>query len=322
MKMIFPEKVKILLLLLTTVMCLAACRGKKDEENEPRAVTTKQVVAEVDTIIGVANIEPVGKILPLSVEVSGIVAEIYADANQSVDKGDRIIALDHQVQQRQLEQARSKLGTQQAVISAAQATLASQEVKLANARNTYERDQRLFNGGAETQQTLDDSKTQYEQLRKDVDAARATLVQQQRRLTELQTDLAYNQALLDQRFIKAPARGMVLSVDTKVGESVSSGTSLGDFAPEGGLMAVTEIDELFAPKVKAGQSAFIRPQGGTEILAKGKVFFTSSYLKKKSLFADKAENLEDRRVREVRVRLDSNSRILIGSRVECVIKMK
>jgi hypothetical protein len=52
------------------------------------------------------------------------------------------------------------------------------------------------------------------------------------------------------------------------------------------------------------------------------VIFTSPYLKKKSLFADKADNLEDRRVREVRVELSPKSQVLIGSRLECVIELK
>ena len=94
-----------------------------------------------------------------------------------------------------------------------------------------------------------------------------------------------------------------------------------DFAPEGPLMAVTEVDELFADKVKEGMSAYIRPQGKTDTLATGKVFLTSPYLRKKSLFADAASDMEDRRVREVRVLLDQHARALIGSRVECVIQL-
>ena len=95
-----------------------------------------------------------------------------------------------------------------------------------------------------------------------------------------------------------------------------------DFAPEGPVMAITEIDELFADKVKVGQPAFVRAQGDTVVLATGKVILAAPYLRKKSLFSDKADNLEDRRVREVRVQLDSSETLLIGSRVECIIELK
>jgi len=54
----------------------------------------------------------------------------------------------------------------------------------------------------------------------------------------------------------------------------------------------------------------------------GKVILAAPYLRKKSLFSDKVDNLEDRRVREVRVQLDSTETLLIGSRVECIIELK
>lgn len=307
-------------LLLVTLSLLAACGKKEEAAKQPP--TAQQVASEVEKIVGIANIEPVGKILSISAEVSGIVTQIYADANQKVAKNQKIIALDHQVEQAQLAQAQSKLRTQQAVIRSAQATLASQQVRLVNAKRNLERDQRLLAGGAATQQTLDDSQLQFDQLGKDAEAAKATAAQQQSRLAELRTDVNYYQKLLDRRFIKAPMDGMILSVDTEIGEGISGNASLGDFAPAGPLMAITEVDELFASKVALGQAAFVRPQGGTQVLARGKVIFTSPYLKKKSLFADKAENLEDRRVREIRVELQPDAKVLIGSRVECVIETK
>jgi hypothetical protein len=84
-------------------------------------------------------------------------------------------------------------------------------------------------------------------------------------------------------------------------------------------VAVTEIDELFALNVKLGQKAIIRPQGSDERLTTGTVILASPYLRKKSLFSDNAANLEDRRVREVRVQLDDPSKVIIGARVECII---
>ena len=81
-------------------------------------------------------------------------------------------------------------------------------------------------------------------------------------------------------------------------------------------------DELFADKVSVGQDAWIRNQGDTEIIAKGKIVVVGNYLKKKSLFSGKPDDLEDRRVREVRVELGDKANVLIGARVECVIQLK
>jgi multidrug resistance efflux pump len=125
--------------------------------------------------------------------------------------------------------------------------------------------------------------------------------------------------LTEEKTIRAPLAGTLLSLDTKQGAFLEPGKPIGDFAPAGPLIALTEIDELFAGKVQAGQKAFIRPQGKKDTLSTGVVVMTSPYLRKKSLFSDQPGDLEDRRVREVRVRLDRPEAVLIGARVECVI---
>jgi hypothetical protein len=86
-------------------------------------------------------------------------------------------------------------------------------------------------------------------------------------------------------------------------------------------MAITEVDELFAMKVKKGQRVLINVQGTYEMLSTGTVIYCAPFLSKKSIFNDRADNLEDRRVREVRVRINRPEAVLIGSRVECVINL-
>ena len=71
--------------------------------------------------------------------------------------------------------------------------------------------------------------------------------------------------------------------------------------------------------VKVGQKVNVNLQGTTTLLTKGTVTYCAPYLSKKSIFSDRADNLEDRRVREVHVRVDNPEAVLIGSRVECII---
>lgn len=307
------------LILAFSSFLFSNCGEKKDETIQKKAPTSTQVKNEVDKIVGIANIEPVGKILPISAETNGIITKILVEANDSVKAGQTLILLDYAVEESQLGQAKSKLATQQSVINTAKANVASTQVRLENAKNNFLRNQKLLEGNATTQQTLDDSKFQYEQLQKDVLALQATISQQESRLNELQADIQYHQTLVERKIIKAHTDGKILSLDAKIGSSVSNTTNLGDFAPAGALMAIVEVDELFADKIAINQKAFVRNQGSTENTANGKVIFASPYLKKKSLFADKAENMEDRRVREVHVELEKNSNVLIGSRLECVI---
>ncbi len=84
----------------------------------------------------------------------------------------------------------------------------------------------------------------------------------------------------------------------------------------------TEVDELFAGRLSIGLDADIRYVGSDSVVAKGKVIFLSPYLKKKSLFSQKANEQEDRLVREVRIKIEGESGLILNSKVESVIVLK
>jgi hypothetical protein len=111
-------------------------------------------------------------------------------------------------------------------------------------------------------------------------------------------------------------------LDITLGSLVTPQKSIGVFAPESPLSAWCEIDELFADEVEIGQKAYVRYQGTTDPLVFGIVSFAGPYLRRKSIFSDEVGDLQDRRVREVRITLDPETSLLFGSRVECVILLK
>jgi HlyD family secretion protein len=315
------KTIKITLVLIASLIFITSCGGVK-KEKAIEEVNQTSVKTKVTQIVGVASVEPLSRIVSLYSEVGGIVEKINYDINSEVKANDIIVELNSDVEEAQLAQAKSKLGTQQAAINVAKAQLASLKVKLENAQVNYNRNANLLKAGAITQQVLDDSKFNYESIQNDMEASEAGLKQQDAKVSELQADINYDEKVVERKQIKAPISGKVLSVDVKVGNNISNAQSIGDFAPDGPLIAITEVDELFATKVKNGMRAYIRPQGQLDTLATGKIYLTSPYLRKKTLFSDDATNMEDRRVREVRVLLDKSDKILIGSRVECVILLK
>lgn len=310
-------------ILLPLVVLLASCGGsdKKAETQAAAATAAPAAPIAVTQVVGIATIEPLNRILSINSEVSGIVREVLVQSSQHAAKGQALLMLDSDVERAQLAQAQSKLATQKAAINATKAQIESLKVKLANAKTTFERNKKLVAGNALTAATLDDNKFTVEGFEKDIAAQEANIVQAQARLSELETDIKYYETLVNRRKVVAPANGTVLNLEAKLGSNVTNTVSLGDFAPDGNLMATTEVDELFADKVRLGQAAYIRLQGSEDKIAEGKVVYLAPYLSKKSLFSDRADNLEDRRVREVRVELQANATVLIGSRVECVISV-
>ncbi|MFM8964215.1 MAG: efflux RND transporter periplasmic adaptor subunit, partial [Sphingomonadales bacterium] len=203
-----------------------------------------------------------------------------------------------------------------------EAKIAALELKIEIADTERNRDRNLANAQAGTQKAAFDSENIYKNLKAELTIAKADLAEANAALGETKMELNYTKKLSDKKNIYAPADGMVLNWDVKQGQAITIGNKLGDFAPKGDLIATTEVDELFAMKVKNGQRAAINIQGTKERLSTGTVVYCAPYLSKKSIFNDRADNLEDRRVREVRVRIDKPEAVLIGSRVECIISLK
>lgn len=312
---------RIFLLLIPTLFF--AC-GKNGEQaaGGPAVVRDSTVVLQVREVMGIAIIEPGARVSALASEAKGIVRDIAAQPGQHLRAGQVILTLDASVEKAQLQQANSKMAAQTEAVKAAEENRRLLQLQRTKARNDLSRDSSLHAGKALTQQALDDSRFRVRELEQQIQAQEALIRQQQARIGELQADIRYVQALVDQKTVRAPADGTLLSLDARSGQSLDANTVVGDFAPDGPVIALTEIDELFANRVRVGQKAVIRPQGKNDTLTTGTVILTSPYLRKKSLFSDKPDDLEDRRVREVRVQLDDPSTVLLGARVECVIALE
>jgi multidrug resistance efflux pump len=302
-------------ILLTLV--LSACGAKE----EKKISVEKYKVDKIDKIIGIARIEPAAKVSPIGAEIAGKIVQIHVKEGQFVKKGTLLVSLDQSLDQAQVQQSEAKAQTRQQRIKSLEAKITAIELKVNLADIERKRDRNLADANAGTQKAAFDSESIYSNLKADLAIAKADLAEANAALAEVQTERNYTQKLLDKKNIYAPTDGMILNWDVKIGQAVGIGSKLADFAPEGDLIATTEVDELFAMKVKNGQRVQINIQGTNEKLSTGTVIYCAPFLSKKSIFNDRADNLEDRRVREVRVRIDQPDAVLIGSRVECVIKL-
>lgn len=314
------KNVCIPILTVAAICVFASCGSRKEKAETAAADSTRTIDAK--QVVGVARIEPFKKVYSINSEVTGLVEELKAAAGDTLKKGDVILVMSNTVEKAQLEQSNSKLATQNESIASLEATRRSVETKLKNAETTYHRNGNMLAQGAITQQALDDSRSDFESLRNDYQAALANLGEARAKINEMKADIGYYRAVFQKKTLTAPENGTLLSMEVRPGMNISGNTLVGDFAPEGPLIAITEVDELFASRVKPGQNAYVRPQGSSEVLSTGKVVFAAPYLSQKSLFSDAADNLEDRRVREVHVQLDRPEKLLIGGRVECVIELK
>jgi HlyD family secretion protein len=303
---------------LMVVLVLTACGGKSEETKKKK---TDYKLSKINQLVGIARIEPESKICPIGSEIPGRVVSILVSEGEAVKKGQLIMLLDESSEQAQVQQSTSKMTTRQQRVKSLEAKIAAIGIKLNAADVERKRDRALANAKAGTEKAATDSETTYKNLEADLIIAKADLAEAVAGVNEINAESNYLSQLKNKKRVYAPEDGMMLNWDVKLGQAIAAGTKLGDFAPAGNLMAITEIDELYALKVKNGQKVSINLQGTTDKLSSGTVIYCAPYLSKKSIFSDRADNLEDRRVREVHVRVDNPNAVLIGSRVECIISL-
>ena len=311
-------KMKITQTSLFILLLLASCGGKED----PKAKKLSDYkVEKINELVGIARIEPANKIYPLGSELAGKITRILVVEGQVVKKGQLLLEMDESAENAQVTQSNSKVSTRNEKIKSLQAKIEALNIKLKAAEVNMKRDRALADSKAGTDKNAIDSENIYQNLQADIIIAKAEVNEAIASLSELSADSNYFTQLKNKRKIYAPEDGMMLSIEVRPGQALAPGAKIGDFAPSGGLIAITEVDELYAMDVRNGMSVSIAKQGTRELLSTGKIVYCSPYLSKKSIFSDKADNLEDRRVREVRVIVDKPGSVLIGSRVECIIKL-
>lgn len=301
------------LALLTTYLLTACQKEKKPEQPAaPKPITQ---------VVGVARIEPENGLIAVFAGATGRVKTIEASENDVVAKGQRLLTLDNQTEVAQLRESRTKIGTQRAAISAQEAGLKTLKLNWDKAEADYELNQKLLAVKGITQQTLDDSRANAAKLRQEYQKGVADLAQTRSVLTELNASVNVYAVQAGDKTLEAPYTGKLLEWTVNVGDYVTGDTQVGQLAPKGPLMARTEVDELFAERIKIGQRADIRLQATGQIIGSGTVQFAADFLKRKSLFADETAQ-EDRRVREVRIRLNPGKGLLINGRVDCIIHLQ
>jgi multidrug efflux pump subunit AcrA (membrane-fusion protein) len=311
-----------LVLMIFFLVAFGACRkNKSSSENAPLESGLEVKAAKPSRIIGLGRIEPELRLLTLSSEVQGAVVRINAPAGSRVAKGQAIIELTRAVEEARLDQATARRKAQSYEVESARASLAASRIRAENAALALERAKKLYEGNAQAKVTYDNAQAEYAALQEEVKRLAAEMAASQNLLLQSQADLKLARALLDQRFIRAPADGQVLSLDVTPGSLITPGTDFGIFAPLSPLTVWCEVDELFASWIIPGQKVVIRAQGASEELARGTVSFVGPFLRKKSIFSDEVGDLQDRRVREVQVKVEAGTGagLLLGSRVECVI---
>ena len=314
---------KIIYLIILPLILSGCIDSKaKKEKSGTSSNTVNTAMVDVSEVVGVGKVEPEKEIVSLAATTGGVVKEIYRRDGDSIKKDEPLVRLDDDLELIRVSQLKSQYNSQTSQEDIDKINLNGSEARLSNKIKLLESVRRLALKGAETKQTLDDLETEVTTLSLNVERDRAAVKLSASRLRELAEQVRYAEAEASKKILRSPYEGIMLDMHTEKGSAVNQFEIYAEVAPAGPMTVRTEVDELFAGRLSQGLDADIRFVGSDSVVARGKIIFLSPYLKKKSLFSQKANEQEDRLVREVIIKLEGDNRLILNSKVESVIILK
>jgi multidrug resistance efflux pump len=308
-------------LLFIALISFAGCGGdEKPQANVSTTVDPKAV--DVREVVGIGKVEPESEITNLAAPVGGVITSVFRQDGDTTRSGEVLLQLDDVIEQARAGRNRAQISTQQAQVDLEKTRIKEITAKLNNKRRQLQESRSLLNKGAETRDAVADLETELRGLEGQLEERQASVRAAEQRIGELQQDLRLANTEIEQKKIRSPQNGTILDMQVSKGESINQYATYAEFAPAGAIIVRAEVDELYSNKIQPGQQVDIRYTGTAQTLARGQVISAGAYLKKKSLFSVKADDQEDRRVREVRIALPDSARLTINTKVECIFKIQ
>ncbi len=206
-------------------------------------------------------------------QVSGTIAELFADFNSEVKQGQLLAKLDPELFRTQVEQAEANVRAAEATINDDIASIATIQANLQKCKvdtmdktRKFKRQNELSDSGLIAKDDLDtaqaamDSAVANEKATDaQLDSAKARLNADKQRLSQTQASLRTAKVNLDHTIITSPISGTIISRNVDKGQTVAASFSapvLYTIAADLTKMQVnTNIDEADVGRIKVGMSA-------------------------------------------------------------------
>src|SRR5712692_1544486 len=183
----------------------------------------------------------------IAAKITGRVTGVFFDEGTHVAENQLLATLDD-------SDARKALNAARADYEASKAAIADFEVQLKNARIQLHRAEQLQNAGVQTQEQLDNARTNADSLQAKIALAQSQVISSEARIQQAQQ-------AVDNCTIRSPYTGIVVSKDAQVGEMVSPNSAGGGFTRTGIATIVdmtsneieVDVNESYIARVKPGQ---------------------------------------------------------------------
>lgn len=155
-------------------------------------------------------------------QISGQIAELHADFNTQVKKGDLLAVIDPQTYRSRVAAAEASVAVASANVGTQRANLRKAETTLEVARRNYERAQELARQNLVSETSVEDARKTFELAESDLEIARAQLTNAQATLKSQQATLEQQRIDLSRTEIRSPIDGVVIKRSIDRGQTVAA----------------------------------------------------------------------------------------------------
>ena len=248
------------------------------------SVTSGNVVDSSDYVANLQSRQSV----TLQPRVDGYVQEIFVKAGDRVEAGAAILRIDPARQQAVVQRSVAAVATSQADFESARATLAQLRARKESILSNVDFNQKEFNRftqltaqGATTRQRLDEvandlrnAKAELGQIDAQIVAQQASINSAATRIEESRAGAIQEEVQLDFYTVAAPFAGIVGDIPIKVGDNVSSTTTLTTVTQNQVLEVQISVPIENAPRLRMGMPVELLDTQD-KLLTSGKVAFIS-----------------------------------------------
>lgn len=255
----------------------------------------------------------------LSSQSAGKIIKLFHDEGSSVNKGDTLIIIDHELFDLQLKQAeagrdiaKAQLdlmlkGARKEDIAQARELFSQAEANLKVAETDKQRIENLLKGGAVTQKQFEDASLRFDVVQSQYNSARQNLmkmeniarpeeiVQAKANLEKAGASIGLLKKNIKDCFVISPINGSVVKRFVEEGETVSMMSSMIKIADLSKVEVVVYVSEKDLPKIKLNQQAEVFADGMPDKAFEGKVIFISP----ESEFTPKNIQTKEERTKQV-----------------------
>lgn len=238
---------------LVLVLALGAWLWPAGDGGAGQWRTAKVERADIeDLVTALGTLEPLDYV-DVGAQVSGQLEKLHVDVGDTVKKGQLLAEIDASVQQARVEEGKAQL-------DALRAQLEQQRAELELARLKFQRQQRLREADA----TSDDA---WQSARATLATTRAQIKVLQAQIKQTQSSLEGDQATLGYATIYAPRDGTVVTLEARQGQTLNANQTtptLMRIADLSSMTVSTQVSEADVDRLTPGMPVYFNTLGNGE----------------------------------------------------------